>query len=144
MNTRSLTGTIFHASGAAWASAVVRFRLLRRFVSADGVAPPDRVSITCEANGTFSTALAVPDDGTAAYEITLPDGAATVVYLAAGSAIDLSVLLASSSASVEPSALAVEAGLRAAADATLQTAITAAAVQLQYHRREQLEVARGD
>ena len=48
MNTRSLTGTIFHASGAAWASAVVRFRLLRRFVSADGVAPPDRVSITCE------------------------------------------------------------------------------------------------
>ena len=127
MNTRSLTGTIFHASGAAWASAVVRFRLLRRFVSADGVAPPDRVSITCEANGTFSTALAVPDDGTAAYEITLPDGAATVVYLAAGSAIDLSVLLASSSASVEPSALAVEAGLRAAADATLQTAITAEA-----------------
>ena len=111
LNTRSLTGTIFHASGAAWASAVVRFRLLRRFVAPTASHRPIGSRSPARRTAPFSTALAVPDDGTAAYEITLPT-APTVVYLAAGSAIDLSVLLASSSASVEPSALVSEARLR--------------------------------
>jgi len=67
----------------------------------------------------------VPDTGTASYEFTGPSGGSAVVYLEAGAPIELAALLATHGASVAPDAVAIEAGLRAAADAVLQAQIDA-------------------
>ena len=125
MNTRTLTGTIYRPSGAAWPSASLVFRLLRRFAVDDGIALPERVTATTASDGTFSVDLAVPDTGTAAYEFTAPAGGSAVFYLESGAPIELAVLLAARGVSVSPDAVAVEAGLRAAADAALQAQIDA-------------------
>lgn len=79
------------------------------------------MTATTDADGAFSVALAVPDTGTASYEFTAPAGGSAVFYLEAGAPIELAVLLAARGASVAPDALAVEAGLRAAADSDRYT-----------------------
>lgn len=129
MNTRTITGTIVRPSGAAWNAATLTFKLRARFVVAADVVLPERVMATTDEDGAFSVALAVPDTGTASYEFTAPAGGSAVFYLEAGAPIELAVLLAARGASVSPDAVAVavEAGLRAAADAALQANITSEA-----------------
>ena len=129
MNTRTITGTIVRPSGAAWNAATLTFKLRARFVVGSDTVLPDRVTATTDSDGAFSVALAVPDAGTASYEFTAPAGGSAVFYLEAGAPIELAVLLAARGASVSPDAVAVavEAGLRAAADAALQANITSEA-----------------
>ena len=127
MNTRTITGTIVRPSGAAWNAATLTFKLRARFVVAADVVLPERVMATTDEDGAFSVALAVPDTGTASYEFTAPAGGSAVFYLEAGAPIELAVLLAARGVSVSPDAVAVEAGLRAAADAALQANITSEA-----------------
>ncbi len=128
MNTRTITGTIVRPSGAAWNAATLVFRLRARFVVAADVVLPERVMATTDEDGAFSVALAVPDTGTASYEFTAPAGGSAVFYLESGAPIELAVLLAARGVSVSPDAVAVEAGLRAAADAALQALITPSAI----------------
>lgn len=125
MNTRTITGTISRPSGAAWPNATLTFKLRARFVVDSDTVLPDRVTATTDDDGAFSVALAVPDTGTASYEFTAPAGGSAVFYLEAGAPIELAVLLAARGVSVSPDAVAVEAGLRAAADAALQAQIDA-------------------
>ena len=125
MNTRTITGTIYRPNGAAWPNATLTFKLRARFVVDSDTVLPDRVTATTDEDGAFSVALAVPDTGTASYEFTAPVGGSAVFYLEAGAPIELAVLLASRGVSVSPDAVAVEAGLRAAADAALQAQIDA-------------------
>ena len=121
MNTRTITGTIVRPSGAAWPNATLTFKLRARFVVDSDTVLPDKVTATTDADGAFSVALAVPDTGTASSEFTAPAGGSAVFYLEAGAPIELAVLLAARGASVAPDALAVEAGLRAAADSDRYT-----------------------
>ena len=125
MNTRTITGTIVRPSGAAWSAATLTFKLRARFVVDADTVLPDRVTATTDEDGAFSVALAVPDTGTASYEFTAPVGGSAVFYLEAGAPIELAVLLSARGVSVSPDAVAVEAGLRAAADAALQAQIDA-------------------
>ena len=125
MLTRTITGTIYRPNGAAWPNATLTFKLRARFVVDDGVVLPERVTATTDEDGAFSVALAVPDTGTASYELTAPAGGSAVFYLEAGAPIELAVLLAARGASVSPDAVAVEAGLRASGDAALQAQIDA-------------------
>ena len=125
MLTRTITGTIYRPNGAAWPNATLTFKLRARFVVDSDTVLPDRVTATTDEDGAFSVALAVPDTGTASYEFTAPVGGSAVFYLEAGAPIELAVLLASRGVSVSPDAVAVEAGLRAAADAALQAQIDA-------------------
>ena len=126
MNTRTITGTIVRPSGDGWSNATLTFRLTRRFAVDTDVVLPERVTATTDADGAFSVDLAVPSTGTASYEFTAPSGGSSpTIYLAAGAPIELSVLLASYGASTPPDAVAVEASLRAAADAALQAQIDA-------------------
>ena len=115
MNTRTITGTIVRPSGAAWPNAALVFKLRARFAVDADVVLPERVTTTTDVDGAFSVALAVPDTGTASYEFTGPSGGSAVVYLEAGAPIELAALLATHGASVAPDAVAIEAGLRAAA-----------------------------
>ena len=117
MPTRTITGTIVRPSGAAWSAATLTFKLRARFVVDSDTVLPDRVTATTDEDGAFSVALAVPDTGTASYEFTAPAGGSAVFYLEAGAPIELAVLLAARGVSVSPDAVAVEAGLRAAARA---------------------------
>lgn len=121
MNTRTITGTIVRPSGAAWNAATLTFKLRARFAVDADVVLPERVTTTTDVDGAFSVALAVPDTGTASYEFTGPSGGSAVVYLEAGAPIELAALLATHGASVAPDAVAIEAGLRAAADSDRYT-----------------------
>jgi hypothetical protein len=72
--TRTLTGTIYKPDGTAWAGGVVTIELLEGFTTSTEVYPPTSHAETLDSNGQFSTALGVPDTGTAHYKITKPNG----------------------------------------------------------------------
>jgi hypothetical protein len=104
MTTRTVTGTIKHPDNTAWAGASVYFRLLADLIIGDVVYPAETKTVTTDASGDFSVTLAVPASGTAAYEVQTPTETQRV-YLAAGSAVDLSTLLTVPTVSDPPSAL---------------------------------------
>jgi len=106
MATRTITGTIYHpGTNTAWSGAVVTFRLAAPFTAGQVTYPTETRTATTDVNGTFSVTLAVPDSGTAPYQITLPDGASFLVYLASGAATDLATLLASTGSAIAQSAI---------------------------------------
>lgn len=109
MPTRTVTGTIVHADGMPWQNAEVAFLLMSDFVAGVGVYPIDEVEAITDALGQFSINLSVPvAPGTAYYQVRIPDHIeAFDVYLAAGAAVDLSVLLTLATTSVAASAVQV-------------------------------------
>jgi hypothetical protein len=120
MTTRTVTGTIYHADGTAWAGAVVTFRLYEYFVTATGTNPIYDYTVTASAGGVFTATLAVPDTGAAAYRVTFPSTEIHYFNLASGAATTLESILA--------------AGVVSGTQANLQTLIdTHAALTIGVH-----------
>jgi hypothetical protein len=105
MPVRTVTGTIYHADGSAWASGTIKFNLLEPFETSTEVYPKETHSETLDANGAFSITLGVPDSGTASYLIETPDSKQYSVYIASGAATDLVTLLTIASAAVAQDAV---------------------------------------
>ena len=103
--TRTVTGNVTHIDGTAWTSASVKFELLTEFVTSTGVQPLEVHTETTDASGDFSIDLAVPDTGTAFYQVVLPDIGRHEFYLDAGAATDIQTVLAALTSSTTPSAL---------------------------------------
>jgi len=114
MGTRTITGTVYRPDGTAYASATVTFTLITPFVTASEYYPAIDHSETTDALGQFSTALGVPDTGTAYYRVLLPTNKWYEFYIAAGAAVDLVTLVTITGTSV--------------AQSDLQTLLDAAAV----------------
>jgi hypothetical protein len=94
MATRTITGTIYHAGGNyAWNGAIVRFRMLNPFATANITYPGDEIAATTNVNGQLSVTLTVPDTGSTYYGITFPDGSGIVIALEAGPPITLETLI---------------------------------------------------
>lgn len=53
--------------------ATLRFRLETLFATADSVFVPTETTVTTDANGIFTTTLAVPDSGAVSYFVSLPN-----------------------------------------------------------------------
>lgn len=105
MTTRTVTGTLYHLDGTAWAGGAVTFTLLETFENGTTVYPQENHTETLDASGQFTITLAVPDTGTAPYEIHTPDGLGYRVNLGAGAATDLVTLLTIATSVVSQSAL---------------------------------------
>lgn len=105
MPTRTVTGTVLKADGSGYAGGVVSFYLVEAFETPSEVYPAYLHTETCDANGAFSTALGVPETGTAHYEIITPDNATHTVYLEAGPATTLEALLIIASNPVDQDAV---------------------------------------
>lgn len=106
--TRTVTGTIYGESGAAWASQSVVFKLLTAHATAtDGSVAQKSYTLTTDANGDFTATLAVPASDAWVYACTLPDGQYFEFNLEAGDATTLNALQADAnlSATASPSAL---------------------------------------
>jgi hypothetical protein len=93
MATRTITGTLKHVDGSAWASASVIFRLMEEFQTATETYPRETHTETTDATGYFSITLAVPTTGSALYEIQLPDNKTYLFYLESGAPTTLESLL---------------------------------------------------
>lgn len=131
---RTITGTI-DDTGAG----TLRLRLVQAIVSGGAVVPAQTFEITYADDAPFSTAVPVPDSGTAHYIITFPNREAWTVYLSAGGSVDISTLIAATGLSIPDTAGAVTAAIAAhaaltsgvhgitAAGAALTTAADAAA-----------------
>ena len=100
MGTRTVTGTVYRPDGTAYASATVTFTLITPFVTASEYYPAIDHSETTDALGQFSTALGVPDTGTAYYRVLLPTNKWYEFYIAAGAAVDLVTLVTITGTSV--------------------------------------------
>ncbi len=100
MTTRIVTGTILQPDGAAWALVDVVFTLLDEFATATETYPIKTSTVTTSAGGTFTTTLAVPDQGAAHYSVKLPDRVVHTFYLDSGPAVDLAVLITIASTAV--------------------------------------------
>ncbi len=86
MATRVITGTIYHpGSHTPFAGGSITFRNRSVFTSAGVVYPDDTTTVIADSAGQFTTTIAVPDTGTAAYDISFPRGNIRV-NLAAGPA----------------------------------------------------------
>jgi len=117
MATRTVTGTIYSESGAAWASQSVVFYLQTGFATtATETVLTKTYTLTTAADGTFTATLAVPAADAWQYRCVLPDGSSFVFTLAAGSATTLEAIIADQnlSATVSASTLAVLIGAHAA------------------------------
>lgn len=89
MTARTITGTL-----PTYPRSTVRFRQRSIFLTASATYLSGEYSATCDSTGAFSIAVPVPDSGTVAYLIELPDGTAVGVNLGAGLATTLEALLA--------------------------------------------------
>jgi hypothetical protein len=130
MTTRTITGTIAHpTTGAPWAGAAVSFSLVSSFVTTSGAYPTESVTATTDSAGAFAVALAVPDSGTAAWQVSLPNSTSHLLHIPAGPATTLQALISAAvpqaSASVAQVAIDAEAAARIAADAALDTRVDA-------------------
>jgi hypothetical protein len=93
MATRTITGTLKHIDGSAWASANVVFVLMEEFQTATETYPCETHTESTDATGYFSIALAVPTTGSALYGIRLPDNRTYSFYLESGAPTTLESLL---------------------------------------------------
>jgi hypothetical protein len=93
MPTRTVTGTILHNDGSAWAGGVIRFILKHPFQTSTETYPIDTHEEILDTSGQFSITLGVPDTGTAEYYIIIPDGKKYKVNLEDGAATTLESLL---------------------------------------------------
>ncbi|MFA6204335.1 MAG: hypothetical protein WC710_14250 [Gallionella sp.] len=105
MATRTVTGTVYKPDGTAYYPANVVFTLVDAFETATEHYPAVDHTEATDAAGQFSTALGVPDTGTAYYRVTLPDNQWYEFYLAAGAAVDLVTLIVAPGSSVAQSDL---------------------------------------
>lgn len=103
---RTVTDTIYRATGEPWAGAQVQFRLLSGSYAPDGTHPPDRVTATAGADGTLSVDLWCNADGETAtlWECRLPGGDSFTFLLdyGDGSPIDLPSLRRGSITPTDP------------------------------------------
>lgn len=104
MTTRVVTGSVLDPNGNAYTGNVL-FELLSPFTTGDAVYPASTATVVIGNDGTINTELAVPDEGTALYRITLPDNSSYLVYLEAGAATTLQSLITIASSSVNQDAL---------------------------------------
>jgi len=91
---RTITGTVKHDDGSAWAAGLLKSRLMEAFTTATATYPCEEHVETLDADGYFAVDLATPDTGAAHYKITTPDGQPHYVYLETGPATDLQTVLA--------------------------------------------------
>ncbi len=105
MGTRTVTGTVYKPDGSAYNAASVVFTLIDPFETSTEYYPAVNHTETTDAAGQFSTALGVPDTGTAAYRVTLPDNKWYEFNLAAGAAVDLVTLIVATNPAVDPDAV---------------------------------------
>jgi autotransporter adhesin len=95
MATRTIIGVIYHPGGVTpWPNAEVSFRLTGCFAIAGYTYPEETHTVITNATGAFTVNIAVPNTGTAQYQVLLPDGFNFYVNLAAGAAITLEDLIA--------------------------------------------------
>ena len=104
MTTRVVTGAVLDPNGDPYTGNVL-FELLSPFTTGDAVYPAKVATVAIDSNGAIDTELAVPDEGTALYRITLPDNSSYLVYLAAGAATTLQALITIAGSSVDQDAL---------------------------------------
>jgi len=100
MTTRTITGLVLDPNGDPYSGNVI-FALLSPFTTGDAVYPASTATVAIDSNGDINTELAVPDEGTALYRITLPDNNSYLVYLAAGAATTLQSLITIAGSSVD-------------------------------------------
>jgi len=101
-NTRTVTGTILKPDGTVYTDWAVMFTLLSEIISDGDVIPKNSVEITTDSNGDFSTTLAVPDSGTAYYNLRFQTGYSYDFNLASGSSIGLNEIISIATVAVDP------------------------------------------
>ena len=94
MGTRKVTGKIYHpGTNEPYAECKVEFRLRNQF-TADGIVyPAGKDVVLTDDDGSFDITLAVPETGSAGYDISYVNNKSTV-YIASGDPITLDELLA--------------------------------------------------
>lgn len=100
--TRTVTGTVLKPDGTVYTNWAVMFTLLSEIISDGDVIPKNSVEITTDSNGDFSTTLAVPDSGTAYYNLRFQTGYSYDFNLAAGSSIGLNEIISIATVAVDP------------------------------------------
>lgn len=93
MPTRTVSGKILMPDGSAWVGGEVKFRLVRPFTTTTELYPIKTHTETLDSNGEFSTAIGVPDTGTAQYVVTTPDKNTYKLNLSVGTAVTLETLI---------------------------------------------------
>jgi len=78
------------------------FTLLSEIISDGDVIPKNSVEITTDSNGDFSTTLAVPDSGTAYYNLRFQTGYSYDFNLSSGSSIGLNEIVSIATVAVDP------------------------------------------
>lgn len=123
---RTITGTV-NDTGAG----VLTFRLTTAIISNGVVVPAQIIDVPYADNAPFSTAVPVPDSGTAQYLIRFPNNEIYTVYLANGGPVDLSTLVSIAGFPIPDTAGVVTAAIAAHAALTSGThGITAAGAAL--------------
>jgi hypothetical protein len=100
--TRTVTGTVLKPDGTVYTNWAVKFTLLAEIISDGDVIPKNSVEITTDSNGDFSTTLAVPDSGTAYYNLRFQTGYSRDFNLAGGSSIGLNEIISIATVASDP------------------------------------------
>ena len=100
--TRTVTGTVLKPDGTVYTNWAVMFTLLSEIISDGDVIPRNSVEITTDSNGDFSTTLAVPDSGTAYYNLRFQTGYSYDFNLASGSSIGLNEIISIATVASDP------------------------------------------
>ena len=100
--TRTVTGTVLKPDGTVYTNWAVMFMLLSEIISDGDVIPKNSVEITTDSNGDFSTTLAVPDSGTAYYNLRFQTGYSHDFNLASGASIGLNEIISIETVAVDP------------------------------------------
>jgi hypothetical protein len=102
---RTVTGTIKHLDGTAWAAGIVKFVLVEGFETSTTVYPQYTHSETLDNSGQFTIDLATPDTGTAHYGVVFPDNSSYNIYVATGVSVDIVTLITVAGSAVTVSAV---------------------------------------
>jgi hypothetical protein len=100
--TRTVTGTVLKPDGTVYTDWAVKFTLLAEIISDGDLIPRNTVEITTDSNGDFSTTLAVPDSGTAYYNLRFQTGYSRDFNLSGGSSIGLNEIISIATVASDP------------------------------------------
>ena len=93
MTTRTITGTVKAPDDTVYTGVALTFTLDEEIISSGVLVERYAVEITTETDGTFETALYVPDTGTALYHIILTNGEQYDFNFSIGAAVTLDEII---------------------------------------------------
>ncbi len=112
MSTRTITGPLRHpVTNAIMPSAYLTVAPVAVLANGDASYPRESYTVTTDTAGDFTLNLAVPDTGTAAYDVTLPSSPPVRLHIGAGAVTTLHALIALAAPAAPASDLALHASL---------------------------------